>query len=282
MKTEFHAKHLSTTRDWGEVVQFLRYIPTVPMWVAPQMALKSTSGNNQHGEESEDEEDPLQPNMSSKALSRYRKAIMDQGFTYFRDEDKLWWIEFFEKQEDIVRHHLEPAQWRYEWTWPAKLSEASCIVEEMQPQVPEHLLQKVSGKQSTMYSGRRKTSPSFGDYRDLKTNTKFAMICVKAQGDPRKKPFWLAKVAEVMTHVDEVPEKIRIIWYTMDSDEPALEGKYFPERSKSSKKIMEDELSLSETTVYAYNFALLGNKAIPAVTKRIIQTALDEAEETEE
>src|SRR5450759_4861118 len=33
-KTEFHAKHLSSTKDWGEPVQFLRYIPTSPMWVA--------------------------------------------------------------------------------------------------------------------------------------------------------------------------------------------------------------------------------------------------------
>ena len=125
-----------------------------------------------------------------------------------------------------------------------------------------------------MYSGKRRALESFGDYRDLEINTRFAMICVKAESDPRKKPFWLAKVTKVLTSVEGVPDKINITWFTIESDDPALEGRYIPERSKSSKTVLEDELCLSKTTVYAYNFALLGNKSIPAVTKRIIAAAL--------
>lgn len=279
-QTEFHAKHLSTTADWGESVNFLRYIPSSAMWVAPQMALKSTGGKEYKGAESEEEEDVIQNH--SRVLAKYRKAIIDQGFNYFRDEDKLWWIKFFEKQEEILQTHLESAQWRYEWTWPSKYTPAARRPEQIPPVVPTHLLEKVAGAQKVMYSGRRKAPPSFGDYRDMETNTKYAMICVKAQGDPRNKPFWLAKVAEILTHVDEIPDKIRITWYTMDSEEPALEGRYFPEMSKSSKKVLEDELCLSETTVYAYNFALLGNKAIPVVTRRIIQAALNDGEDNGE
>ena len=279
-KTEFHAKHLSTTKEWGEPVEFLRYIPTSPMWVASQTALKSVSGSGGQTKDqfagSDDEDVTCTETNNSKVLAKYRKAIIDQGFNYFRDEDKLWWIKFFENQEDILKNHLEPAQWRFEWTWPSKSALAPERVEETQPIVPADLLQKVTGPQSIMYSGRRKTPSAFGDYRDLETNTKFAMICVKAHGDPRKKPFWLAKVAQILTHIDGIPDKIRITWYTMDADEPALEGKYFPEKSKSTKKFLEDELCLSETTVYAYNFALLASQALSAMTRRIIQAAMED------
>lgn len=85
-----------------------------------------------------------------------------------------------------------------------------------------------------------------------------------------------------MTHIDGIPDKIRITWYTMDADEPALEGKYFPEKSKSTKKFLEDELCLSETTVYAYNFALLGSQALSAMTRQIIQAAMEDRQEIED
>ncbi len=52
-----------------------------------------------------------------------------------------------------------------------------------------------------------------------------------------------------------------------------MEGKYNLEKSKS-KSFLQDELSLSDTTMYAYNFALLGNKTLPATTRRIINAAL--------
>lgn len=283
--TEFHAKHLSTTPDWGERVEFLRYIPTSPMWVAPQMALKCPSGaineDREANEAGSAEEDDVffQNQANVRVLAKFKKAIVDQGFNYFRDEDKLWWIKFFEKQEEILNTYLQPAQWRFEWAWPAKCSDREEVREIVLPDVPAELLEKVAGPQKVMYSGRRRAPPSYGDYRDLETNTKSSMICVKAHGDPRKKPFWLAKVTHILSYVNQVPEKIRLTWYTMDSDDPALEGRYLPEKSKSSAKLLEDELCLSETTVYAYNFALLGNKALSAVTKRIIQSALEDGEE---
>ena len=147
---------------------------------------------------------------------------------------------------------------------------------EIPSNIPDHLLQKVAGPHTAMYSGTRRVAEAFGDYRDLETNTKFSMICVKAEGDPRKKLFWVAKVTQILTSVDGIPNKIKIFWYTMESDEHALEGRYFPEKAKASKKLLEDELCLLETTVYAYNFALLGNKALTAATKRIIKAALDD------
>jgi hypothetical protein len=52
-----------------------------------------------------------------------------------------------------------------------------------------------------------------------------------------------------------------------------MEGKYQPEKSQIGKNL-QNELSLSETTVYAYNFALLENRKLSAETKRIIKAAL--------
>jgi hypothetical protein len=275
-KTEFFAKHLSSTADWGTSVDFLRYIPTSTMWVAPQMALKSMSGNGGNDEkeaDSDNEDDTTQ--IHSRVLSKYQKAIIEQGFHYFGDEDKLWWVKFFGKQEEIIRSYLEPAQWRFEWTWPAHRRSTENTPDELQLVVPDHLLEKVTGPRRFMYSGRRRAAPTFGDYRDLEVNTKFAMICVKASADPMKRPFWVAKVSQILSHVGDVPENLRIIWYTMDSDEPALEGKYSPEKSKSSRKFLEDEIILSETTVYAYNFALLANRGLTTATKRLIRTAME-------
>jgi hypothetical protein len=97
---------------------------------------------------------------------------------------------------------------------------------------------------------------------------------VKAQGDSRGHKFWVAKVTDIVTHVEDVPEKIKIIWYTVDPEGTALEGKYTPEKLKSSKRFLEDELCLSETTVYAYNFALLNNNTLPATTRRIIENEI--------
>ncbi len=139
-----------------------------------------------------------------------------------------------------------------------------------------HLLEKISGPEMTMYSGKRKCTQSFGDYRDLEVKTKYSMICVKAQGNSRGHKFWVAKVTDILTHLEDVPEKIKIIWFAVEPDENAMEGRYNPEKSKSSRRFLEDEIYLSQTTVYAYNFSLLGNKTLPAQMRRIVEAALKE------
>ena len=66
---EFHAKHLSTTHDWGESVPFLRYVPTSSMWVAPQMALKCVG--RKYGKE--EENDPEMMTVRMQCIQRYSK-----------------------------------------------------------------------------------------------------------------------------------------------------------------------------------------------------------------
>src|SRR5450759_4064872 len=97
--------------------------------------------------------------------------------------------------------------------WPQRCANEPMPTIQILPPVPNQLLEKISGPQNTMYSGRRKATPSFGDYRDLETTTKYAMIFVKAQGDPWGKVFWVAKVIDILTYVDGVPEKIKITWF---------------------------------------------------------------------
>ena len=110
---EFHANHLSTTPDWGEAVLFVRYIPTSPMWVAPQMGLKSatkTPEDKDAGSEDGHEDEEVTVNSNhTVTLSKYKKANMDDGFHYFRDEDKLLWVKFFENQEKILKTYLKSA-----------------------------------------------------------------------------------------------------------------------------------------------------------------------------
>src|SRR5450759_3012159 len=161
--------------------------------------------------------------------------------------------------------------------WPQRCAIAPTLVVQTLPLAANNLLEKIAGPHKTMYSGRRKATPSFGDYRDLETKTKFSMICVKAQSDPWNKPFWVAKVTDILTYIEGVIDKVKITWFNTDTQESALDGKYYPEKLKSSQKILEDELCLSETTVYAYNFALLGTKTLPAAIKKLIDTALIES-----
>jgi hypothetical protein len=46
-------------------------------------------------------------------------------------------------------------------------------------------------------------------------------------------------------------------WYIVDSNDTALEGKYYP-------KIKSRKLSLSNTIVYAYNITIFGNRKLSA------------------
>ena len=126
-----------------------------------------------------------------------------------------------------------------------------------------------------MYSGTRKKKDIVGDFKDLEVNTKYAMICVAAHKDPNGRPFWMAKVTDILSKVDDIPENIKITWYTMESTEDSsLEGQYYPEKGASSTKVLEDTIYLAETAVYAYNFALLANNTLPVQTKRIIQATM--------
>lgn len=126
-----------------------------------------------------------------------------------------------------------------------------------------------------MYSGTRKVPVELGDFKDMEVNNKFAMICVEAENDPRGHLFWMAKVIKILTKKDGIPQNIKLLWYRTESEvDTSLDGKYYPEVDTRSKKLIYNEICLQETTVYAYNFALLGNNKIPVKTRRIIEREL--------
>jgi hypothetical protein len=261
--TLFHAKHLSSTREWGEAVDFLQYIPTSPMWVAPQMPLKGAIV----GDQSTDEE------VAMITLEKYRKAIMEEGFNYFNNEEKVWWMNFFEKQKDIIFHHLRAGEWGYQWVWPRqRLQETIAPCHEEREEVDEQLTDKIAGPERIMYSGTRKRTIQLGDFKDLEENNKWSMIAVAASDGM---PFWMAKVTKILDKINDVPQTVKVLWFTTESGpDAAMDGKYYPEKS-TSKKLLTGELCLPETTVYAYNFALLGNQTLPITTKRIITEAIN-------
>lgn len=67
----------------------------------------------------------------------------------------------------------------------------------------------------------------------------------------------MAKVIDILSQSDTILDKIKIIWFAMDSqEESAMEGKYFLEMAPNNI-VLEDKLCLAKKTVYAYNFALL-------------------------
>lgn len=279
-ETMFHAKHLSTTLSWGEPVDFVRYIPSSRMWVAPQMALKAAvgvGGDHEEPDHDNDDDDVRIRQNHLKVLEKYRKAI-EVGFNYFEDEDRLWWLRFFDTQKDVIMNHLDSAQWSFDWTWPESNLESATPPPVREPEIDSIFVDKIAGASTIMYSGTRKKKSDVGDFKDLEVNTKFAMICVAAHRDSKGRPFWMAKVTDVLSRSDDIPDKIKISWFVMDSQEvSAMDGKYFPEVD-TNNRVLEDELCLAETTVYAYNFALLANNTLPVQTRRIIQAAMLDTE----
>lgn len=276
--TLFHAKHLSTTPSWGEAVDFVRYIPESALWVAPQMALKAVAGvvSDYENNDGEQEIRVLQNHLT--VLSKYRKSI-EEGFNYFEDADKLWWLTFFDKQKDVITDHLNSAQWCFDWRWPESNMQSVTPRNPVEPEIEPSLIDKIAGATTVMYSGTRKKKAEVGDFNDLEVNNKYAMICVAAHRDPKGRPFWMAKVTDILSKTDDIPERIKITWFAMDSDQDsAMDGKYYPERDILSNKVLEDELCLAETAVYAYNFALLANNTLPVQTRRIIQAAMIDTE----
>jgi hypothetical protein len=281
-KTEFHAKHLSSTPDWGSPVEFLNYIPTTQLWVAPQMPLKCANVNETkcgQGEE-DDEQDPILAiqAVGTIALEKYHKAILGEGANYFSVEDKMWWLKCFDQQKDILQNHMGTAEWRSFWTWPNSVDRTIPLVQTREIVVePEHA-DRIAGPQRIMYSGPRKATPVLGDFKDLEANNKYAMIAVAA-GDGM--PFWLAKVTRILTRQDAVPEHLKVTWYSTEAvAEDALDGKYYPEKSLNNvNKTLQGEICLRDTTVYAYNFCLLESKTLPVKTKRIIEEATKDVEE---
>ena len=274
-QVQFHAKHLSTTPDWGDHVPLVRFIPATRFWIASQMPLKAASGISNIGGDNDDGDDPetgfRDPNLVS--LQKYRRAILHEGYTFYQPNDRLWWSQFFQNQEEILKNRLKEGEWSFEWSWPKAYKEPTEIHAHDGEPVDIELLEKVSGPKKTMYSGRRKAGQSLGDYTDLEVNNKWSMICVKADGDSRGLNFWVAKVANIISCRNNIPDKILVEWYIVDSNASAMEGKYQPEKSQVGKNL-QNELSLSETTVYAYNFALLENRKLSTETKRIIKRAL--------
>ena len=70
------------------------------------------------------------------------------------------------------------------------------------------------------------------------------MICVRSEGDSRGLNSWVAKVANIISNSNNIPDKILVEWYIVDSNASAMEGKYQPEKSQVGKNL-QNELSLS-------------------------------------
>jgi hypothetical protein len=267
--TVFQAKHLSTTPSWGKHVQFVNYIPSSDVWASTQMALKCV-----------DIEAGTEESKGLKAVEKYKKAILEQGYNYFENEDKLFWINFFEKQKEVARHHLGRCEWGVEWKWPTAPDRTGVPLNPLtRSSAEQQLVDKIVGQEREMYSRTRRSEPLLGDFKDLEENNKFSMIAVAADDDPKGRRFWLAKVTRIMKKEDGIPVLVKIMWYTTELEgQEDLEGKYYPEKVQANmNKILLGELKLNETSVYAYNFSLLDSKMLPAATKRIIETALQEA-----
>jgi hypothetical protein len=61
------------------------------------------------------------------------------------------------------------------------------------------------------------------------------MICVKAKEDSKRLNFWVAKVVNIISYIGNIPDKILVEWYIVDSNASAMEGKYQLEKSQVGK-----------------------------------------------
>ena len=230
-----------------------------------------------------------------KALQVVEKGILDARIL-FSDSDMNWWNTFFEEQRQFNLSLLIPDRpLNYAFVWPnSNIAEAEEHVSE-QVQVNEAEIDlRVFGPTRDIYVGPYRNPKLIaldkenmeGDFSDLQLNT---FIAVPSENCESKRKFWIAKVEKILRRDDNnVPRIISVLWHAVRKDQDPWKGKYAPEvlgfeknKSKRSKGAQKpiwsiQELDISDTVVFSYNFYLSKNDTLYKKTISRIQIRLKE------
>ena len=114
------------------------------------MEISNIGGDNEDGDDPE--ASFRDPNLVS--LQKYQRAILHKRHTFFQPDDRLWWSQFFQNQEEILQNRLKEGERSFEWSWPKAYREPTKNHAQDGDLVDIQLLEKVSTPKKMMYSGR--------------------------------------------------------------------------------------------------------------------------------
>src|SRR5450759_689618 len=230
-----------------------------------------------------------------KALRMVEKGVMEASIL-FSDTDITWWNTFFEEQRQFNVSLLIPDRpLHYSFVWP---NSDDIQMEENVPEQVEideaKIDLRVFGPTRDIYVGPYRNPKLIaldkenmeGDFSDLQLNT---FIAVPSGNCEAKRKFWIAKVEKILSRDEKnVPRIISVLWHAVRKDQDPWKGKYAPEilgfekkKSKRSKGAQKpiwsiQELDISDTVVFSYNFYLSKNDTLYKKTIARIEIRLRE------
>ncbi|KAL3687988.1 hypothetical protein R1sor_014297 [Riccia sorocarpa] len=186
-------KKFSTDDRWvpEEGVRHLVFFPDFSqLCAAPLVAMKSHASKRPKGSGREGSSlDPLQ------SFNVIKKDIQTLCFSYFTEDQKEWWRNWFLLQEDYAAR--------------TKSGLSIALLRQLRPGTAEH--DRVN---------------RIGDLKDLSAGQ---MMAVLAEDD---KSFWLCKVLKIKTFTDDKePDEVEVQWFVTEAEDPYV-GKYYPKKRK--------------------------------------------------
>ncbi|KAL3697377.1 hypothetical protein R1sor_011453 [Riccia sorocarpa] len=210
-------KKFSTDERWvpEESVRHLVFFSDfLQLRAAPLVALKSHASKRPKGSGCEGSSlDPLQ------SFNVIKKDIQTLCFSYFTEDQKEWWRNWFLLQEDYAartKSGLSIALLR-QWHWRAPQDELNSRHHQPTTIVTSgDLQQRVFGERRPAYAGTRRLRPGTAEHDrvnrigDLKDLSAGQMMAVLVEDD---KSFWLCKVLKIKTFTDDKEQdEVEVQW----------------------------------------------------------------------
>ncbi|KAL3679359.1 hypothetical protein R1sor_022315 [Riccia sorocarpa] len=275
-------KKFNTDERWvpEEGVRHLVFFPDFSqLRAAPLVAMKSHASKRPKGSGREGSSlDPLQ------SFNVIKKDIQTLCFSYFTEDQKEWWRNWFLLQEDYAartKSGLSIALLR-QWHWRAPQDDLNSRHHQPTTVVTSgDLQQRVFGERRPAYAGTRRLRPGTAEHDrvnrigDLKDLSAGQMMAVLAEDD---KSFWLCKVLKIKTFTDDKePDEVEVQWFATEAEDPYV-GKYYPEKRKGDARsrtvLFKQTLSLSGIRILAFDFTLTTALRLRKSTASQIRTQL--------
>jgi len=230
-----------------------------------------------------------------KALCEVEHGIL-KAQILFSDAEISWWNAFFQGQREFNSTLLiQDRPLKYPFIWPYSSGEdmGECVPGPIIIDEAEIDL-RVFGETREIYVGPYRNPKVMqlekenmeGDFSDLQLNT---FIAVPSENCEARRKFWIAKVEKILSRDEnEVPKVISVLWHAVRKGQDPWKGKYIPEvlgfekkKSKRAKGAQKpiwsiQELDISDTVVFSYNFYLSKSDTLYKKTVDRIEIRLQE------
>ncbi len=214
------------------------------------------------------------------ALDDLQKGLLNEACRSLLSIQELSWQEtFFEHQKCWNAAYLvQDRRLKFEFLWPVRTNGVGTVIQEVQADTSildeEEINLRVYGESRDIYVGGYKNQRLIelekenmeGNFSDMLVGS-FIAVASKQCNDNR--PFWIARIEKIISADEKmVPHVIEVMWFAVKKGQDTYKGKYTPEilsfekrqgikgRRRGKAIYSLQELDISNTTVFSYNFYL--------------------------